>query len=247
MKKRTFGTEVKVGIFFILCVIGLLYMTISTGKFHLSEEGYTVFVVFDDISGLQKNSPVMLNGLEVGRVKELRVVDREGKARIMLTLLVKEGTKIGAESVISIKTLGLMGEKFVHIKCTGEGESVRANATLMGKSPGDLDALFSEADVLAKNVNELTLEIKALTVNLNETVTENRESLEKTLANISTITDEIKLALKNNDTSLDNIIKNLDSSTENLDELTQDLKLNPWKLFFRTKEKKEATDAVKKK
>ena len=35
----------------------------------------------------------------------------------------------------------------------GTGELVKPGATLIGKSPGDVDVLFSEAEVLAKNVN----------------------------------------------------------------------------------------------
>lgn len=180
----------------------------------------------------------MLNGLEVGRVKELVVLNQDGGAKIKLTLLMKESAKIWSDPAISIKTLGLMGEKYLHIKSEGEGGFVRPGATLKGKSPGDMDALFSEAEVLAKNVNDLALEIKTLTINLNEAITENREHIVKSMENIGEITDEIRLALQNNDESLDSIIKNLDSSSENLNELTQDLKHNPWKLFFRTKEKK---------
>lgn len=238
MKKRTLSNELKVGLFFVLCIIGLIYMTLSTGKFHISQEGYNVYVVFDDISGLQKNSPVMLNGLEVGRVQELKVSRKDGAMKVALKILLVHGTKIWSDSEISIKTLGLMGEKYVHIKSMGKGEIIKPGTTLTGKSPGDMDKLFSEAEVLAKNVNDLALEVKKLTINLNETVTENRGHLTKSISNIGEITDQIKLTLKSNEESLHNIIKNLDSTSTNLNELSADLKRNPWKLFFRSKEKK---------
>lgn len=238
MKKDKLSNEVKVGLFFVFCVIGLFYMTLSTGKFHISQQGYYLSIIFDDVSGLQKNSPVMVNGFEVGRVTELAVVNKEGAAKIIAKILVNHGTKIYSDPIISIKTLGLMGEKYVHIKSAGTGQFVGPNTTLIGKSPGDMDALFSEAEVLAKNVNDLALEVKKLTVNLNDTVTENRAHLTKSMSNIGAITDHLKLALDNNEESLDSIIKNLDTTSKNLNELSQDLKRNPWKLFFRGKEKK---------
>ena len=235
MKKEKLSNELKVGLFFVFCVIGLLYMTFSTGKFHISQEGYYLSVVFDDVSGLQKNSPVMVNGLEVGRIVELSVSNQEGKAKIITKLLLRHGTKILGEPIISIKTLGLMGEKYIHIKSAGTGQLIEPNATLIGKSTGDMDALFSEAEVIAKNVNDLALEVKKLTINLNETVAENRAHLVKSMSNIGEITDQIKLTLQSNEESLDSIIKNLDGTSKNLNELSEDLKRNPWKLFFRSK------------
>ncbi len=238
MKKKKWGNEIRVGIFFILCVVGLIYMTLSTGKLHFSEEGYGVFAVFEDVSGLKKNSPVMLNGLEVGRVQELRVSSAGDKAEVTLKLFLNHGTKIWSNPVVSIKTLGLMGEQYVHIKSAAVGEIIKPGATLIGKSPSDIDALLGEAEIIAKNVNDLALEVKKLTINLNEIVTENRENLAKSMSNIGEITDQIKLTLQSNEESLDSIIKNFDGTAKNLNELSEDLKRNPWKLFFRSKEKK---------
>ena len=237
-KPKKLSNELKVGLFFVFCLIGLIYMTFSTGKVHLSEEGYHIYIVFDDVSGLQKNSPVMLNGLEVGRVIQLKVSNKGQDTKIILKALLRHGTKIWNDPEITIKTLGLMGEKYVHIKSIRRDKFIEPGVTLIGKTPGDMDKLFGEAEVLAKNVNDLALEVKKLTINLNETVTENRTSVKKSLDNIGEITEQIKLTLKSNEDSLNTIIKNLDGTSTNLNELSEDLKRNPWKLFFRTREKK---------
>ena len=113
MKK--FGNELRVGIFFILCIVGLLYLVLSTGKVHVRDEGYTIFVVFDDVGGLKQNSPVMVNGLEVGRVQNIDVLYDEGKTEVKLKLLIGKGIKIWENPKVSIKTLGLMGEKYIQI------------------------------------------------------------------------------------------------------------------------------------
>ena len=68
-------------------------------------------------------------------------------------------------------------------------------------------------DLLLDNVNGLTEEVKKLSVNLNYTVESNQDKISK-------------------------IIDNLESASANMDEFTEDVKKHPWKLLFRTKEKK---------
>ena len=217
---RKFGNEVKVGIFFILCVVGLFYLILSTGKLHVRDEGYNVFVVFQDVAGIQKNSPVMVNGLEVGRVQEIDVTYPEGKTQVKLKLLIGSDIKIWENPKVSIKTLGLMGEKFIQISSAKGDAFVEPGAVLEGTPSMDLDVLLEEAegltgnvDMLIGNVNELTDEVKKLAKNLNYTVEENQDSITR-------------------------IIENLEASTQNFEEFSADIKRNPWKILHKTKEKK---------
>ena len=60
----------------------------------------------------------------------------------------------------------------------------------------------------------------------------------KHLSSISANVDE-RLTL--NEGKIDNIIAHLNSSVINLDQFTFDLKLNPWKLMYRTKEQRKAS------
>lgn len=228
---KKMSNEVKVGLFFILCVIGLLYLTLSTGKFHVRDEGYSLYAEFEEVAGLQKNAPVLVNGLEVGRVQDLHITKKEGRTKITLKLLLPDHIKIGADPILTIKTLGLMGEKYVHIKTIEQEPYIAPDSVLIGKSPADLDAIFGETETLAQ-------EVELLMKNLNKAVEENREALKLSISNIGQITEQLKLTLNTNKDSLDNIVTNFEASSENLEELTADLKRNPWKLFFRTKEKK---------
>ena len=124
-----------------------------------------------------------------------------------------------------------MGEKYVHIKSSEGKGFVKPDSLLVGKTPADMDVLFSEAEILSKNVTKLVQ-------NLNETIEENRQSLSKSITNVGEITEQLKLTLKDNEKSLDAIIKNFESTSANLEEFSEDLKRHPWKLLFRTKEKK---------
>lgn len=218
MKK--YGNVFMVTIFIIVCLIGLFYLTISTGKLHIKEEGYNIYVAFGDVSGLGKNSPVMVNGLEVGRVQDIKVSYSEGRTEVMLKLLIRKDIKIWDDSVVSIKTLGLMGEKFVHISSFEGTEFLKPEAVLRGKPHTDLDVVIEQAQGISEeiegligNVDNLTDEVKGLAKNLNYTVEDNQDRITQ-------------------------ILKNLEAASKNFEEFSDDIKKHPWKLLIKTKEKK---------
>ncbi len=237
MKKYT--NEFKVGLFFIICVLGLVYLTIGTGKVQWGSQGYYIYAVFDNIQGLEKNAPVMLNGLEVGRVRDINIYYDKDRTQISLKLLIRQDVKIRNNPVIAIKTLGLMGEKYVEITDT-EGEGfVKPGQVIVGKNPADLDALFIEAQKLSRSITSLADETKNLVVNVNGLLKDNRNNLTSTLSNIKNISEKVKLTFEDNQDSIYRVIKNLEATSKNFEEFSKDIKRHPWKLLFRTKEKKK--------
>ncbi|MFH1578156.1 MAG: MlaD family protein [Candidatus Omnitrophota bacterium] len=235
---RKLSNEIKVGSLFIACVIGLIYLTVSTGKFHIKDKGYNIYVAFDDIAGIEKNSPVMFNGLEIGRVQDIKVSYKDSTARIILKLLIPQNIKVGDNPLVSIKTLGFMGEKYVHISSPQRESFLEANALLEGRNPGDMDAIFSEAQILSKNINAFLDTAEDLIANLNSTVEENSKSITKSITNISEITERVNSTLKKNQEYLDQIVYNLRNATRNFEEFSKDIKKNPWKLLFKEKGEK---------
>jgi phospholipid/cholesterol/gamma-HCH transport system substrate-binding protein len=218
MKK--YGNEFKVGLFVILCAAGLVYLTLSTGKIW-SKEGYCVYAVFDDVAGLQAKAPVMLNGLEVGKVEDVKPCYDNNMTRIILKLRLNKDAKVRENPVVAIKTLGLMGEKYIQISSCKGNNFVSPESTLEGKPYMDLDALTSQAESVSKqisglvtNINGLTDEVKKLTGNLNLTLDDNKDEISRILAN-------------------------LEITTKNFEEFSSDLKAHPWKLLFKTKEKEK--------
>ena len=80
MEKRGVSTEVKVGIFVFLGLIVLGYMTLKVEKFKLrTEKGYEIAAFFDSASGLVNGSAVQIAGIEVGRVKDIRLTGKTGQ------------------------------------------------------------------------------------------------------------------------------------------------------------------------
>lgn len=182
--KKKYGNEFKVGIFVILCLLGLAYLTLSTGKLNFKQGGYYIYVVFDDIAGLDSKAPVMLNGREVGKVDSIEISYNDNTTKNILKIWLPDNVKIRSKATISIKTLGLMGEKYIQIT-SNEGEDfIAANTILTGKPFMDLDVLMDQA-------NAITAEVKKLTMSLNDTVGGNQDKISRIIANLELISQNV--------------------------------------------------------
>jgi len=155
MKK--YGNEFKVGLFIILCILGLVYITFRTGKVSLKKDGYRLYVSFDEIAGLGKKAPVMLNGFEVGKVEDVKLSYDAGKTLITLKLWLDKDVLIREGSSISIKTLGLMGEKYIQITSSQSDNFLKPDTTLNGKPYADIDTLIASLNTtMDENKDRIT-------------------------------------------------------------------------------------------
>ena len=206
MKKYT--NEFKVGLFLLLAILGLLYLTYSTGKLNIKKSGYHIYAVFDEIAGLDLKAPVMLNGLEVGKVDEIKFAYDKDKTEIILKLFIDSKAKIRENPTISIKTLGLMGEKYIQISSTKGENFIDPESIVSGKPYLDLDALIEQAQTISEEISQ----------------------------QVNRLLNTVNTALEDNQDSITKIVKNLEATSVNFEEFSEDIKRHPWKLLFKTKE-----------
>ncbi|OQX65618.1 MAG: outer membrane lipid asymmetry maintenance protein MlaD [Desulfococcus sp. 4484_242] len=139
MKK--FDLELAVGLFIIMGILCLGYLSIKLGKMEiLGNRGYEVEAVFANSGGLKVGSSVMIAGVDVGRVKEIVLDDYQ--AKVVLNL--REGLKIQEDAIASIKTKGLIGEKYVEITPGGAEETIQPGGRIRDtQSAVDFEELIS--------------------------------------------------------------------------------------------------------
>lgn len=137
-----YGLEVLVGIFVVVGVIALGYLSIKLGKLEvLGSSGYDVAAEFTDIGGLKAGAAVEIAGVEVGRVTSIKLKDYEA----LVTIRMHGDVKLQDDSIASVKTKGLIGEKFVSIspggsdKLLGPGGRIRDT-----ESAVDFEKLISQ-------------------------------------------------------------------------------------------------------
>jgi len=128
-------------------VIGLLcigYMTIKLGKIRMfGGDYYTLYAHFSSVSGIRVDSPVEINGIEVGRVEQLNI--DQDKQIAMVKLRIGKGIKVYEDAIASIKTSGLIGDKLIKIDPGGGGDILKPGGTITETTSAlDIEDLISK-------------------------------------------------------------------------------------------------------
>lgn len=135
MKK--YNMETIVGIFVILGLICVGYMTVKLGKVDfLGDKSYTLIANFTTVAGLRIGSPVNILGIEVGRVEKIAIDQDNLKA--VVEMKINNGIKIYDDAIASIKTEGLIGDKYLSID-PGGGGNLLANKGVITDTQAAVD------------------------------------------------------------------------------------------------------------
>jgi len=140
--KARLNLELMVGVFMIVGILCLAYLSVKLGKVEvMGRHGYEVFAIFSDTGGLRSGADVVIAGVDVGRVQSISMEDYE--ARVVLEL--NPGLKIHEDAIVSIKTRGLIGEKFVQISAGASDELIKPGGRIrQTESAVDIEALISK-------------------------------------------------------------------------------------------------------
>ncbi len=132
MKK--YAMETTVGIFVVIGLLCVGYMTVRLGKVSFfGHTTYRLFARFTSVAGLRDGSSVSMYGLDIGRVEKL-TMDQE-KQMALVELRIQRGVKIYDDAIASIKTEGLIGDRYVSIDPGGGGELLNPGGTIIETQP----------------------------------------------------------------------------------------------------------------
>jgi phospholipid/cholesterol/gamma-HCH transport system substrate-binding protein len=142
MKK--YSLETIVGIFVVIGLLGIGYMTIKFGKISMfGGDYYILYARFSSVSGLRVDSPVEIEGIEVGRVEQMNI--DQDKQLAVLKLRIQKDIRVYEDAIASIKTAGLIGDKLIKIDPGGGGDILKPGATITEtNSPVDIEELISK-------------------------------------------------------------------------------------------------------
>ncbi|NGZ97905.1 MAG: outer membrane lipid asymmetry maintenance protein MlaD [Nitrospira sp. WS110] len=134
--------ELVVGVFVLVGIISLGYLSIKLGKLEIiGGDLYEVEALFNSASGLKSGATIEIAGVEVGRVKGISLKDD----RAVVRLAVQNGTALYTDTIASIKTRGIIGEKFLALSPGGGGDPLKPGDTIRDTESGlDLEELVSQ-------------------------------------------------------------------------------------------------------
>jgi phospholipid/cholesterol/gamma-HCH transport system substrate-binding protein len=139
-----YSKESVVGFFVVIGLIAIGYMTIQLGDLGiLGDDTYPLQARFSQVTGLRTGSAVNMLGIEVGRVGKM-TMDQE-KQQAVVELRLNPGVKVYDDAIASIKTEGLIGDRYVSIDAGGSGSLLKPGDLITEtEAPADIMDLVSK-------------------------------------------------------------------------------------------------------
>jgi phospholipid/cholesterol/gamma-HCH transport system substrate-binding protein len=138
---RRANLEMTVGCFVLIGLACLAYLAINLGKMEIFGKGYQIYATFDSVSGLKTGAAVEVGGVEVGRVDAIQFTPFY-QARVSMKL--EPGIKVHDDAIASIRTKGIIGDKFVKLSPGSSQKLIPAGGKIMNtESTIDLEELLS--------------------------------------------------------------------------------------------------------
>ncbi|HIJ79621.1 MAG: outer membrane lipid asymmetry maintenance protein MlaD [Desulfobulbaceae bacterium] len=137
MKKINF--DLLVGVFVVLGFMSFVYISLQLGEFSVfsMENVYSVQADFDNVSGLKRGALVEMSGVSIGKVEAIRLAEGD-RARVSMQL--NSGIKITDDAIASVKTQGIIGDKYIKI------------------TQGGSDDMLTDGDVISETESAVDIE-----------------------------------------------------------------------------------------
>jgi phospholipid/cholesterol/gamma-HCH transport system substrate-binding protein len=212
--------EVKVGALILVAMVILGAFILVMGGLSF-EKTYTVYVDFDNPGGLQSGAAVRIAGVKVGSVKALEFqggkIDPKSGRRVLVRAQVaieqKVKDAIHDDADFYVTTQGVLGEQFMAIEPgTIERPILQEGASVKGIDPPRIDLFLAKA-----------YELLDVTVN---GIKNNRETLSSIATNTASLLKGLNVLITENKDRIDRIVANVEDMTVEAKQLTHDVRTN---------------------
>ena len=216
---ETKANYVAVGAFVLACVVGLVVTIMWLAGAQYSQE-YAYYQTYfkGPVTGLGKGTVTRYNGIDVGRITELKFNPNDPQS-VIVTMQVQPNLNIREDSRASIESQGLTGGTYVEIS----GGTAKS-PILVAKDGQDYPVIMAKQSTLQQleqSAPEVVAKLNIAVTRLNDVLSDkNRKSLTNVLANL----DETTSAIAKRSADIDATIKNANAATANLRDVSNDLK-----------------------
>lgn len=139
-----YAKETWVGAFVLLGLLCIGYLTVKLGKMEVfSRDSYTVSARFGAVTGLRVGADVEVSGVPIGKVSGIRLDLDSGVA--LVDLKIRNEVELASDVIASVKTSGLIGDKYIRITLGGSSKKIKPGDTITEtESAVDLEELISK-------------------------------------------------------------------------------------------------------
>lgn len=212
--------EVKIG--FLVLISGVvLYLGFNflKGKNFFTTDN-TYYVVYDNVDGLTVSNTVSLNGFQIGRVDEIKILHDKGDS-LLVTMHLESSVKIASKATAFLTDDGLLGGKKIIIENKGSLENnLESESYLLAKTDKGL------GDIVMEKVDPVLTRVNATVDNLNDLLDKEAKkslqntfsSLETTMKNFEKSSVVLNQIMVNNNKKIGAIASNLQTLSANLNQ-----------------------------
>jgi len=204
------GLEVRVGTAVVAAALVAIIGTMWFQKFQLAEKRYKIFVKFTDVGGLVTGDPILVNGVEGGRVSKIDLLDR----MVVVEMGVKQGIAIPKDSRISLAAVGFMGERQVTITRGTAGATIAPNDTVGGELEMGMGEVMGQAGDAMEDVKTVIKNLRDLTEAINKD-----KKLENGIADLAATSKNAREMTEENRARINHTLESIDRSTAQLSKL----------------------------
>ena len=222
--------EVKIGMYALPIFLGAWAGIRFLSGADIFGRTHTYYVYYDNASGLQNASAVVIRGVKVGQVSNVAIAEDE-PSKVAVTLAVSKDYAIPADSKAKVFSAGLMGGQAIELVIGSSAEMLEPGAKIAPLvEPGMIDMLTSEFGDIKEKLVSVMDNINVTLNSLNGLVDSNNANISAAIANLNGVLADIEQSdivanldsftgtLKNNGEKIDSIVANVGNLTASLDE-----------------------------
>ncbi|MFC2163687.1 MlaD family protein [Acidobacteriota bacterium] len=208
--------EFKVGLFLAIALFLMATIIFLVGDLSVlfRKSGYLLYADFETAAGLEKRTVVKMAGVSVGYVKEIKLKG----VRAELALDIDPDVNIYKDSLATMASLGLLGEKYIEI-VPGKGPDICQPGDTIGSiAPISFDQLGSMMMSIGDDIKEVSVSLRELLGG-----EEPRSNFHATLRNLSDLTQDLKEFTESNKSTLTQSIKASSQTVKNFDQRVDEI------------------------
>lgn len=136
------ATELTVGTFVLAGILAMGYLSIQLGGLDILSTGeYPLTAKFTTVSGLRVGASVEMAGVRVGRVQKIGLSGEDA----VITLRVEDSVKLSQDAIASIRTKGILGDKYIKLSQGGSEKLIKPGGRIRETEPPlDIEKLIGD-------------------------------------------------------------------------------------------------------
>lgn len=228
----TFSRELKTGVFavvsILLFILGYQFM-MDSKLFQVSKEFH---VVYDNVVGLERSAPVTINGMQVGKVSDIKLINAQGDG-VLVSFSIENDFEFSKSSVIKIYSSGFIGgNNLAVLPNPNDPILAQSGDTLVGElESGMIDGLIEKFTPIEKSLLVTLTKVDSVLSDLDQVLDQaTKRHLRKSMADLSSTMEQLNQTstslntlVEHNESHLNGTFENLGRTASNMAQITDSI------------------------